>query len=354
MRGVGRLAGGFLVLTTLLPFWRANHWWVRACDFPRLQIGGAAAAGALLGGLMWRRLSNGDRALVASLAGAAIVQGVQIFPYTPAARNEVLQANGDGEDELRILTANVLQVNRETNALVEFIAARKPDVILLTEPDEWWEKQMRPFEKDYPYVIRQAQTNTYGMLLYSKLELLKPEVRFLVKDNIPSMRTRMKLRNGETIWFYGVHPEPPGTATRNGDIRGSGPRDVEIILAAKEIEPLKAPVVIAGDFNDVAWSHTTRLFKRISGLLDPRVGRGLFNTFHADYAPLRYPLDHLFHSDDFELVEFERGPHTGSDHFPIFAILKRTKVASALQEQRQADKEDREEAERILREGPEE
>ena len=346
------MVGGFLVVATVLPFFRTNQWWVRGCDFPRLQIGGMAAVGAVLGGMFWRKLSNGDRALVASLAGAAVVQGVQIFPYTPIAQREVISASGDGEDELRILTANVLQQNHDAEALVEFIAARKPDVILLTEPDEWWEKRLSFLKKEYPHRLKQAQTNTYGMLLYSKLELIEPEVRFLVKDDIPSMRAQMKLRSGETIWFYGVHPEPPGTPTEDGDIRGSGPRDVEIVLVAKEIEPLKAPVVIAGDFNDVAWSHTTRLFKRISGLLDPRVGRGLYNTFHADYPPLRYPLDHLFHSDDFALVHFERGPHIGSDHFPIFAVLKRAKAAPALQEQEQADAEDREEAEEIVKEGP--
>ena len=352
MRGAGRLAGGCLVLATLLPFWRTHYWWVRGCDFPRLQIGGAAALGAVLGTLAYRRLRPVDRALVASVAGAAIIQGIQIFPYTRAAQEEVLSVPSDGEDELQFLVANVLQYNRETEVLAGFIAERKPDVVLLTETDEWWAEQMAHLEKEYPYVVRQPQENTYGMMLYSKLELIEPEVRFLVKEGIPSIRARMRLRNGEEIWFYGVHPEPPGTATPNGEIRGSGPRDVELVVVAKEIERLEKPVLVAGDFNDVAWSHTTRLFKRISRLLDPRVGRGMYNTFHADHALLRWPLDHLFHSDHFALVNFERGPDTGSDHFPIFVTLRRMPEAEVLQEQKPADGEDREHAEEILEESP--
>jgi endonuclease/exonuclease/phosphatase (EEP) superfamily protein YafD len=79
--------------------------------------------------------------------------------------------------------------------------------------------------------------------------------------------------------------------------------------------------VVAGDLNDVAWSHTSELFRRLARLLDPRVGRGMLPTFHADYKLLRWPLDHVFHSAHFRLQQLERLPHIGSDHYPIYIRL---------------------------------
>lgn len=90
---------------------------------------------------------------------------------------------------------------------------------------------------------------------------------------------------------------------------------------AESLRDTQLPVIVTGDLNDVAWSATTRLFRKISGLLDPRIGRGMYNTFHADYWFIRWPLDHIFHSYHFALINLERLPPFGSDHFAIFVEL---------------------------------
>ena len=74
----------------------------------------------------------------------------------------------------------------------------------------------------------------------------------------------------------------------------------------------------------------------MSGLLDPRIGRGFYNTFHAHYPFIRFPLDHCFHSKHFRLISFRRLGKFGSDHFPVFIALSYEPDAAATQEEPQA------------------
>jgi endonuclease/exonuclease/phosphatase (EEP) superfamily protein YafD len=344
-----------LIGATVLPLFRSRHWAVRAFDFPRLQIAFGSGLWAAAALARYKQLSPGEKRLLVATAGALATQVVQILPYTRFGRTEVLAAKG--KPDLRILTANVLQTNRRTDVVKRLIQERQPDIVLLTETDGWWCDQMALLKDSYPWVVTQAQDNTYGMLLYSRLELIEPEVRFLVKKEIPSIRTRVRLPksvegSAREIWLYAVHPEPPASLKPDHTPRGSGPRDVELLLLAEELKDLNEPVIVVGDFNDVAWSHTTRLFKRLSRLLDPRRGRGMFNTFHASYPPLRYPLDHLFHSEHMVLIDFERLAHTGSDHFPIYAELKLSPSAPQVQEQAEPDSSDVKEADAVIEEAP--
>ena len=318
-----RLLALLLVAVAVLPFLRTDLWWVRICDFPRLQVAVLALALLLAAFLLRARLRWVDRLLAALLAAAVIIEAWFIFPFTPLAPVTVHQATAAAPDHtLRIVTANVLMKNRDAGALLGLLREHDPDLILLSEPDQWWVEQCRPLETSHPHTLLQPQANTYGMALYSRFPLDAPEILFRVEPGIPSFRTGVRLPGGALVELHAVHPRPPGIDPPGPvEHQSSGPRDAELVLVAREIARRRAPALVVGDFNDVAWSHTTRLFQRLGSLLDPRAGRGLYNTFHAEHPLMRYPLDHIFHTRHFQLAALERLPHFGSDHFPIFVAL---------------------------------
>lgn len=319
-----------LVIATALPLLRLNQWWIRVFDFPRAQITLAAIVVLALYYYFRDPSRVYDTVVLGLLVLAVVYQSVKIFPYTVLMPKQVLAAESPPDEaSLRLLVANVLMDNRESEAFLEVVRKFDPDVILTVETDEWWEKALRTLEEKYPHTLKNPLDNTYGMLVYSRLELINPEIRFILKDSIPSMHMQVRLPAGNRVFLHFVHPDPPNPkyATETTE------RDAEVLIVGREVEKRDKPTIIAGDFNDVAWSRTTNLFQKASGLLDPRVGRGMYNTFNARNPFLRWPLDHVFHSDHFKLVRMERGPAWGSDHFPMFIELKLESGAAAEQEE---------------------
>ena len=210
--------------------------------------------------------------------------------------------------------------------------------------DRAWLAGLAGISGEYAHRLEQPQDNAYGLALYSRLELIEPEILFRVLDEVPSARAIVALPAGERFRLYVLHPEPP---VPYEDTLG---RNSEIILVAHDVETDSLPAVVAGDLNDVAWSRTTRRFQRLSGLLDPRVGRGLYNTFDARYAFLRWPLDHLFHDKRFRLASMRRLPDIGSDHFPMLFEIALTPHPAADDAPGAPTADDRSEAREVTQE----
>ena len=344
------LAGLWLISGTLINFSTHPHWYIRGWDFPRVLTAGLAlivAAGwALICGWQWW-----DWVFLALLAGVVAVQVWNIYPYTPLARKQVLPS--ERAEEMRttisLVASNVLMENREFDKWREVVRAADADVILAVEVDDtWMERAVRPLMADWPHVVAEPRDNYYGMVLLSRLEIVKPEVQHKVQKDIPSILCGVRLKSGDVVNLHCLHPRPPEPL----DNQDSAPRDAELVMVGREIgdDPEDPPTIVTGDLNDVAWSHTTRLFCRLSGLLDPRIGRGFYNSYNAKNPLFRYPLDHFFHSDDFRLVELRRLDAVGSDHFPMYLALSYEPEREAEQPEPQEDASDRKEAQEMVEE----
>lgn len=348
---------GFIQIMAIVVIWLSfwsliprDEWWIRGADFPRLQILvlGFIAFGLFL--LVDHPWTAFNQLLFVGLIAALAYQLKMVLPYTFVWKKQVKQVKQDQLDpdrQISLIVSNVLTTNTKYHLLIEQIQTHQPDLVLTLETDQAWQDALAVIEPDYPYRVPVPLDNLYGMHLYSKLELSETEVKFILSDEIPSIHTKVMLRSGQPVQLYCLHPKPPSPT----EAKDSTLRDAELLIVGDQIKDLDESCIVMGDLNDVAWSRTTRLFQRISGLLDPRVGRRYVNTFHADYPLLRWSLDHVFHRTDFALVHMERLKHVGSDHFPVYLVLQTGRVFEHHQEELEKTDQDDQEAKEAIQEG---
>jgi len=337
------LAGIVILCFTLLPLIRHDHWTFRVFDYPRLQKLVLTLAWIAVYLALGLPLDTAVAVMAVLLSVNAIYLFYLIFPFTILAKKQVQKITRDDKDNsISILISNVYEDNDNITGCLKVVHRCHADLVLLLETNDKWAAGTEKLDDVYPHQVKVPLNNTYGMLLFSKYPLHDATVRCLVEEDIPSIRCLVELPSGQKVQVYAVHPTPP---VPNENPR-STERDKELLIIAEEASKTELPVLVMGDLNDVAWSYTTTLFLKISGLLDPRRGRGFFNTFHAHYPFLRFPLDHAFISPHFKLKTIRKEDNFDSDHFPIFAQLQYEQDADEEQEDAvlEADADDRETA----------
>lgn len=311
MRNFTIIISVLFIVFSALPLIETHHWWIRIFDYPRVQI---AILGIISMILIIIYLNKGYKKNI--LIGLVFLffshQVYSIIPYTSIYPIKSEKYKGRyNSSSFSILEVNIKMNNKEVDKFIKLVYENKPDILVITEPNKWWENEIKELDVLYPYSIKKPLDNTYGMIVYSKFELRDQEINFLVEDNIPSFYTKVILPNNKEFDLYTLHPEPPKPGSSTYD------RDTEILIVGRKIRNIDRPVIVIGDLNDVGWSSTSRLFQKYSGLIDPRIGRGFFNTYNVYLALFRYPLDHFFYSKHFKFVRLKRLNAIGSDHYPV-------------------------------------
>lgn len=334
---------------TLIPMIPSKQWYVRIFDYPRLQSFGIAVLALGWYGFFYFKRGRAGFVFVGMFVIVIAVQGYKALPYTFLGKKQVLQAdkNDTSLAKISLLICNVLQTNTHYDEVLAKVHKFNPDIFITTESDIIWQQALSSLHTEYPYRVQAPLSNLYGMHLYSRLPLSDTSVRYLLEPDIPSMRARVHLNSGADVLLLVVHPRPPVP----GEADDSKERDAEIILVGKEARKEKGAVIVAGDFNDVAWSETTELFQEVTGYLDPRRGRSFYNTYHANIPFFRWPLDHIFHSSHFKLVRMKRVGRVNSDHFPMFIELAYAPAEKADQPKVAPDAETESDANKNIQQG---
>lgn len=275
-----------------------------------------------------------------------------LMRYTKFWKTPGTAKTGGASQPVKLIACNVYQFNRHRDQFIDLIRKEQPDLFLTMESNSDWERDMRVLEDDYPHREKVTLENTYGMHFYTKLKVNRIKTHYFVADDVPSIEAELETDDGHRFVFFGVHPPPPSPTEEDN----SRERDGDLLSVAKTVRDYQLPVVVSGDFNNVAWAKSSLLFKKTSELIDARIGRGILATFHAKYWFLRVPLDLLFHSPDIFIDRLFIYPDVGSDHFPMGCTFHVDARLSATQQKEAESLEpgDMEEVDELIQDGKEE
>jgi endonuclease/exonuclease/phosphatase (EEP) superfamily protein YafD len=229
-----------------------------------------------------------------------------------------LYAGGRPEDKgprtLRLVSSNIAFFNQTKEALLTFIAAEKPDVILLYEVSDEWTDTLKKLEATYPHFQVAPRKRHAGIAIFSRLPLENLQVPTVGKAPSPVI-TATVVVNELKFTVMGAHPDPPVTWTdtleRNDQLEG----------LAELVVSLPTPLVLAADLNTSSWNPVFQRLIDNTGLRDSRRGFGVQASWSTKLPLLRTTIDHCLVSPRVKVLDRRLGPNIGSDHFPIVVDL---------------------------------
>lgn len=313
----------YLLSRWVLPF---TPWWLDLFDTFALYLFFPTVPLVLMGIVL---LS--PRALllcVLPIAAFTLLYGDLVLPHSTR--------RPQTDKTFKVLTYNVLGMNRNFQGMMRLFEEEDPDVIALQElTPEIATPLMNLLSDRYRYKALRPRADFSGVGVFS---------RFPIKDEmvLPSPTSGSLWQHivldvrGRDLHLFNLHPSHPHlrwttrqlfppVVIRSFDTDGQSAQ-LEAMMA--EVESTEGPIVALGDFN---LTDQTRQYSRVSRKLTDsfrETGNGLGHTFPANgrIMSLRLPfpvvrIDYVFHSKELAATSAHLGQSAGSDHHPVVVEL---------------------------------
>jgi endonuclease/exonuclease/phosphatase (EEP) superfamily protein YafD len=257
------------------------------------------------------------RGLSAGLAVAAIISSASLM-WMDLVRVPGTFRTAPAERPLKVIEFNTWMRNADPVTVARWLAAEKPDLIVLVEPTPAVKQRiieftgMHLFEGDGATIAFREEAYQSGHVA--------SEAGPLPGDSTEFTWLLMRDSSGLPFTIVGVHCVWPIPA------RGAWGQDrrVSAFLATQD----RPNLILAGDFNSTQWSFRQQVADAAFGVERRDIATPTWPARLPHLGGRSFPLpflsiDHVYAGSGWRTVSVKRGPDMGSDHYPLIATFER-------------------------------
>lgn len=259
--------------------------------------------------------------------------------------NCFLEIGGDDENatssDFSIMSYNVRMFNQYDwtsqkdipEKIKEFVSEKNPDILCMQEYYVGATNLTNLYP--YKYIRLKEKNNEFGSAIFSKYPIInKQSLDFPQDGNNNAIYADIVIDKKDTVRIFNVHFQSLNIKPGIDDLKKEDSKKLlgrigyGFSLQQDQAEMLLPMVqnttyrkMIAGDFNNTAFSYIYNLLKSEAGLKDAfmQKGSGFGKSFNLNYFPLR--IDFMLLGEGVKTAEFHRFKINYSDHFPILSKI---------------------------------
>ena len=217
---------------------------------------------------------------------------------------------------LKVVTLNTWHDLADHAAIPRALDELDADIAVLTEFGPNKLSALEALRVRYPHQVSCAAAWNCSLVLLSRLPIEQSGFSSPTSGRPSLIFARVKIGRS-LVTVVGTHVYRPS--------RDPWRHRAEMRGLAEFVRSIGGPVVVAGDFNASPWSASFQGLLRRTGLAPPR--RLLPNWPARPLVTPQVALDHILVSGDLAIAEAGVGHAMGSDHLPVWALMRREPVA---------------------------